>query len=375
MKFALEHRDTSTEARAGTIATDRGSIPTPVFMPVGTSGALKGLRTSDLVRLDLPIVLANTYHLFLRPGTDVISSLGGLHAMMTWDRPILTDSGGFQVFSLEELRTIDDDGVEFSSHLDGSRHRFTPENVIETQRIIGSDIAMILDECPPARADRDHHARAMRRSLAWAERAAVHHTAVSHRYGKSQALFGIAQGGTDRELRGESVDGLREIGFDGYAIGGLAVGESNEEMYETIAFTTPMMPEGAPRYLMGVGTPVDLLEAVRRGIDMFDCVMPTRNARKGTLFTSRGRINLRNARWKEDREPIDPDCSCETCQTYPRGYLRHLITLGELTGQVLATIHNVHFYVDLMRRARRAILEDCFEEFCREQIPLLSSRV
>ena len=332
-------------------------------MPVGTSAAVKGLRSSDLHALELAIILANTYHLYLRPGNDVIETLGGLHAMMQWPGPILTDSGGFQVFSLKDLRTISDEGVEFASHLDGSRHLFTPENVVETQRIIGSDITMILDECPPARADRAHHRRAMERSLAWAERAARHHAALPFRYDHTQALFGIAQGGTDRELRQESIDGLQEIGFDGYAIGGLSVGEPKEDMIRILDHLPPKMPEDRPRYLMGVGRPEDLVEAVRRGVDMFDCVMPTRNARNGYLFTSTGIIKIRNARHRHDTAPLDDQCDCYTCENFSRSYLHHLDKCGEMLGSQLNTIHNLRYYQNVMAGLRGAIEAGTLSDF------------
>lgn len=368
MEFAITHTDPNSAARTGYLVTDHGRVDTPVFMPVGTRGAVKALRSGDLYSLDPKIILGNTYHLYLRPGNDTMQAMGGLHKFMGWDRPILTDSGGFQVFSLQDLRKISEEGVEFKSHIDGSAHLFTPENVIETERIIGSDIAMVLDECPPALSDKGHHRDAMERSMRWAKRGAEHHATLPFPYGHRQFLFGIAQGGTHKDLRTESVERLVEIGFDGYAIGGLAVGEATEEMYETTQHTAARMPKDHPRYLMGVGTPQDLLECVARGVDMFDCVMPTRNARNGTIFTSVGKINIRNAKHKENSSPLDPDCTCETCTRYSRGYIRHMFNVDEITGLTLATIHNVHFYLRLMEAAREAIKEGRYMAWMRERL-------
>jgi len=337
-------------------------------MPVGTRAAVKTLRSADLDGIGAQIILGNTYHLFLRPGNQILQELGGLHAFMNWDRPILTDSGGFQVFSLQDLCTVREDGVEFQSHLDGSRHRFTPENVVETQRIIGSDIAMVLDECPPALSSLEHHRQSMERSMRWAERAREHHERTPFLYGRRQSLFGIVQGGTDPDLRRQSAETLTGIGFDGYAIGGLAVGESTEVMYDVVERTAPLLPEDQPRYLMGVGTPQNLLECIARGIDMFDCVMPTRNARNGSAFTSRGKINLRNNAHRNDPGPIDPECSCETCRNYSRAYIRHLFNVDEITGYVLATIHNLSFYLTLMESARREIRSGTYTSWMRETL-------
>ena len=368
MEFNVTHRDTGTGARRGHFLTDHGQVDTPVFMPVGTRGAVKALRSDDLRQIDPKIILGNTYHLYLRPGNDILREMGGLHRFMNWGHSILTDSGGFQVFSLQDLRKISEEGVEFQSHIDGSSHLFTPENVIETQRIIGSDIAMVLDECPPAMSTREHHREAMERSMRWAKRAAEHHAVTPFLYHHRQFLFGIAQGGTHKDLRQESAEQLKAIGFDGYAIGGLAVGEETQEMYETVNFTTAHLPEERPRYLMGVGTPEDLLECVARGVDMFDCVMPTRNARNGTIFTSHGKLNIRNARHKTDSSPLDHDCSCETCMQYSRGYIRHLFNVDEITGLTLATIHNIHFYLRLMENARTAIEDGVYEGWMRGKL-------
>ncbi len=368
MEFTVTHTDTGTGARRGYFITDHGRVDTPVFMPVGTRGAVKAVRTGDLYGIDPKIILGNTYHLYLRPGNRTLEAMGGLHKFMGWDRPILTDSGGFQVFSLKDLRKISENGVEFRSHIDGSLHLFTPESVIETERIIGSDIAMVLDECPPARSEKSHHREAMERSMRWAKRGAEHHASLPFPYDHRQFLFGIAQGGTHRDLRKESAERLREIGFDGYAIGGLAVGEETSEMYETAGFTADLLPADRPRYLMGVGTPEDLLECVARGVDMFDCVMPTRNARNGTIFTSRGKLNIRNAKHREDESPLDPDCTCESCTNHSRGYIRHLFNVDEITGLTLATIHNIHFYLRLMEGARQAIEEGGYEGWMREKL-------
>ncbi len=368
------HSDASSRARAGFFETSHGVVETPVFMPVGTRAAVKTLRSGDLESLGAQIILGNTYHLLLRPGTDVVRAAGGLHHFMSWPHPILTDSGGYQVFSLKELRTIDEDGVEFRSHIDGTLHRFTPENVVDAQRAIGSDIAMVLDECPAAMSSHEQHRDSMRRSMRWARRAAEHHARVDHLYGNRQHLFGIVQGGTFTGLRLESAESLIEIGFDGYAIGGLAVGEPAPEMYRVIEETVPILPEHQPRYLMGVGTPANLIESIARGVDMFDCVMPTRNARNGTLFTWAGRLNLRNQQYREDFAPIDSECGCETCRRYSRAYLRHLFNVDEITGLVLATLHNVWFYLELVRTARARILDGTFGAWRRSVIDAWGDR-
>jgi len=359
----IVHSDSDSRSRTGRIETDHGTVTTPMFMPVGTRGAVKALRSADLDPLGAQIVLSNTYHLYLRPGNATIRAIGGLHRFMQWDRPILTDSGGFQVFSLKELRTLDEAGVEFASHIDGSRHQFTPENVVETQRVIGSDIAMVLDECPPAMSSYDYHRASMERSMRWAARALARHRELDMPYGHRQFLFGIVQGGTHHDLRAASVDALRDLGFDGYAIGGLAVGEPTPVMYDVVERTAELLPVDQIRYLMGVGTPENLLECIDRGIDLFDCVMPTRNARNGALFTSLGRLNIRNGRWRHDPDPVDPECDCETCRTYSRAYLRHLFNVDEITGLTLATIHNTRFYLHLMEDAQQAIREGRFTLF------------
>jgi queuine tRNA-ribosyltransferase len=368
VKLNVTHRAAESRARAGYFETDHGTVETPIFMPVGTRAAVKALRSSDLHQLGAQIILGNTYHLFLRPGNEIMHSQGGLHRFMSWDSPILTDSGGFQVFSLHELRKLNEEGVEFQSHIDGSRHLFTPENVIDTQRAIGSDITMVLDECPPALISEEQHRVSMERSMRWAKRAKEHHVKSPFLYGHRQELFGIIQGGTYPELRRASAESLMETGFDGYAIGGLAVGETAEKMYEIVDYVTPLLPHDQPRYLMGVGTPQNLLECIARGVDMFDCVMPTRNARNGSAFTSRGKVNLRNTINKNDSQPIDPECGCESCRNYSRAYIRHLFNVDEITGYTLATIHNVHFYLTLMQQAREKIREGVYDRWMREVI-------
>ena len=336
--------------------TPHGDVPTPIFCPVGTQATVKTLSPRELVELDAPMILGNTYHLFLRPGADLIARMGGLHRFMGWDRAILTDSGGFQVFSLQEMRRVDDNGVTFRSHLDGAEHRFTPERVIEIQEQLGSDIAMVLDECAEPH-DYEYNVRAIRRTHLWAERCLKAHTRPD------QAVFGIVQGGIFDDQRAESARVLTGMDFPGYAIGGLSVGESKEDMLRVLDGVVPLLPEDKPRYLMGVGAPEDLVEGVARGIDIFDCVLPTRLARNGAVFTPDGRMNLRNAAWKEDPRPIQEGCGCYTCRHFTRAYLRHLLMSGEVLGLRLNTIHNIHFILDLMRGIRRAIEDGRFAEF------------
>lgn len=368
LRLVVEHTDPQSGARSGSFKTAHGTVLTPAFMPVGTRGAVKTLRSSDLRTLRTQIILGNTYHLFLRPGPDSLRTLGGLHRFMNWSGPILTDSGGFQVFSLKDLRKLSEDGVEFQSHIDGTRCQFTPENVIDMQRAIGSDIMMVLDECPPALASYEHHRDSMMRSMRWAQRAKDYHERDTGYYGHPQSLFGIIQGGTHADLRAQSASALMNIAFDGYAIGGLAVGEPTEAMYEVVENVTPQLPADQPRYLMGVGTPQNLLECIARGIDMFDCVMPTRNARNGTIFTSRGKVNIRNSAHRDDASPLDAECSCEACKSYSRAYIRHMFNVDEITGLVLATIHNVSFYLRLMERARTALASGQYTPWMRETI-------
>lgn len=356
--FTIEARDPHSLARVGTLYTAHGTVATPVFCPVGTQATVKTLAPRDLYEMGAEMILANTYHLYLRPGADLIARLGGLHAFMGWERAILTDSGGFQVFSLEGLRDLDDDGVTFRSHIDGSEHRFTPELVIEIQEKLGSDIAMVLDECAQP-MDYAYNVEALRRTHLWAERCLKAHRR------EDQALFGIVQGGIFEDLRRESVRVLTAMDFPGYAIGGLSVGEPKEEMLRILDIVVPLLPDAKPRYLMGVGSPEDLVEGVARGIDIFDCVLPTRLARNGAVFTPEGRMNLRNARFKEDPRPIQEDCTCYTCQHFSRAYLRHLIIAQEMLGPRLNTIHNIHFLLTLMRQMREAIFQGTFDDFRR----------
>lgn len=350
--FSFDIVATSGKARAGVLRTPHGDIPTPVFMPVGTLGTVKAMTAAELCAppLDASIILGNTYHLYLRPGLDVLRAHGGLHQFAGWKRPILTDSGGFQVFSLSKINDIDDDGATFRSHLDGSKHRLTPEISMDIQGVLGSDIAMVFDQCPPADAPDEVHELARRRTTAWAERCAR----VERPPG--QALFGIVQGGTDLDRRWRHLAELVDIGFDGYALGGLSVGETPDEMYRVLDDIACELPAFRPRYLMGVGRPVDLTRGVAAGIDMFDCVMPTRNARNGTIFTSLGKLHIRNAKFKADTGPLDPECPCETCQTVSRGYLRHLYQAREILYNRLATLHNLTFYARHMRSLRQAII-------------------
>jgi queuine tRNA-ribosyltransferase len=365
-------------ARRGRLETAHGSVETPAFMPVGTQGSVKGLLVRDVESLGAEIILGNTYHLFLRPGDDLIARMGGLHRFIGWTRPILTDSGGFQVFSLAERRTIREDGAEFKSHLDGSTHLLTPERAVEIQSRLGSDVAMVLDECLEYPATRDATAASMARSFRWAarsrDRLAEIRAAPGLAVNAGQAQFGIVQGGVFEELRRESADATQTLGLDGYAIGGLSVGEPIGQMYSIVEDTARRLPEHQPRYLMGVGTPEDLVECVARGIDMFDCVMPTRNARNGQLFTSQGRLNIRNARYADDGGPVDPACTCYTCTRHSRAYLRHLYLAGEMAARSLNTLHNLSYYLDTMRRIRDAIALRSFETFRQEFLRLHRNR-
>jgi queuine tRNA-ribosyltransferase len=352
--FEIQSRDGA--ARAGQMTTRHGVVQTPVFMPVGTVGAVKALTLDQLSDLGPQIILCNTYHLMLRPGVDLVESLGGLHGFMNWDRPILTDSGGFQVFSLASIRKVTDEGVEFQSHIDGSRHFLSPEKSIEIQERMGVDIAMAFDECPAAELDRDGVAKSLRLTHQWAQRSVDARRDIS-------AVFGIVQGGRFGDLRRESAEFIGSLPFDGVAIGGVSVGEPKEVMLETLRSTAPLLPDQKPRYLMGVGTPEDLLEGVAAGIDMFDCVLPTRNARNGTLFTSEGKLSIKNARFSRDQGPLDPACSCPTCRSVSRAYLRHLYVNDEIAASVYNTIHNLSFYLDLMRGIRQSIASNSFRGF------------
>lgn len=354
--FTLTAEDKQSNARAGVIHTPHGDIPTPVFAPVGTQATVKTLTPAELYELEATLILGNTYHLYLRPGAELIAGLGGLHHFMQWDRPILTDSGGFQVFSLAGLREIDEDGVTFRSHLDGTQHRFTPEKVIEIQEKLGADIIMAFDECPPPH-DYDYNLQALQRTHRWAERCQAAQTRAD------QALYGIVQGGVFAGLRAQSAEFLTSLDFPGYGIGGLSVGETKAEMHAMLEVLHPILPRHKPRYLMGVGSPEDLFEGVARGVDQFDCVLPTRIARNGAVFTKDGRVNLRNARFAADKNPIELDCRCYTCRTFSLAYLRHLIIAKEILALRLATLHNLHFMLDTMRRIRRSILDGVFVEY------------
>lgn len=354
-------------ARRGRLTLAHGTVETPIFMPVGTVGAVKSLTPEDLKAIGASIILGNTYHLYLRPGMEVIEAFGGLHKFIGWDRPILTDSGGFQIFSLGQLNKLDETGAHFQSHLDGSKIVLTPELAVKIQETIGSDIHMVLDECTPYPATRQQAETSMQRSMRWAARC---------RRAKTRpelCQFGIVQGGVYPDLRQASARALMDIGFEGYAIGGLSVGETKHEMADMTAAATEVLPKDQPRYLMGVGTPLDLIEGVNLGVDMFDCVMPTRNGRNGSLFTSQGRVNIKNQRYRFDESPLDPACGCYTCKTFSRAYLRHLFIAGELTCLRLFTIHNLTYYLDLMARVRSAIETDTFAALLKEQRELWSS--
>jgi queuine tRNA-ribosyltransferase len=355
ISFELRHTDSQGRARAGILRTPHGSMLTPAFMPVGTQATVKGVPPRDLLDLGATTLLSNTYHLYLRPGDELIARRGGLHNFMRWPGPILTDSGGFQVFSLSEMRTIDDDGVTFKSHLDGSMHRFTPEKAMKVQENLGADIIMAFDECPPP-TDREYIALSLKRTHAWALRCRDAHVT-------EQALFGIVQGGIFRDLREQSAHFITSLNLPGYAIGGLAVGESKADMNQVIEWMHEILPQDKPRYLMGVGDPRDLVRGVARGIDMFDCVLPTRLARHGAAFTHDGRINMRNKIFENDEMPLDAECNCYTCQTFTKSYIRHLLHVEEMLGLYLMSLHNLAFLLNLMREIRQAILEDRFDAF------------
>ena len=379
MSFRFTLKGTDGLARLGEFQTPHGAVQTPAFMPVGTQGSVKATLHRDLEQMDAEIILGNTYHLFLRPGDELIARRGGLHRFIGWTRPILTDSGGFQVFSLAERRVIREEGAEFQSHLDGSRHLLTPERATDIQARLGSDIAMVFDECLAYPATRESAAASMERSIRWASR--CRNRLLELRSGRQQdvtvsnagqAQFGIVQGGVFQDLRDASAEATVAVGFEGYAIGGLSVGEPVDLMYQVTQATASRLPDDHPRYLMGAGTPQDLVECVARGIDMFDCVMPTRNARNGQLFTSEGRVNIKNARYAEDEGPVDPRCGCYTCRRHSRAYLRHLYMAGEMTAAALNTLHNLTFYLDLMRSIREAIAFRTFENFRQEFVRSVS---
>ncbi|MGV8905585.1 MAG: tRNA guanosine(34) transglycosylase Tgt [Acetobacterium sp.] len=352
-RYELIKECKDTGARLGKIHTKHGVINTPIFMPVGTQGTVKSLTSEDLVEMDANIILGNTYHLYLRPGQEIMEKAGGLHKFMNWNRPILTDSGGFQVFSLNDLRKITEDGVEFTSHIDGSKHFMTPEKSIDIQNTIGADIIMCFDECAPANADYEYAKNSMEMTSRWAKRCKD-----AHKHPEDQALFGIVQGGMYEDLRAQSVKDLTAIDFPGYSIGGLSVGESKEVMYRILDATVPLLPKDKPRYLMGVGSMDALFEGVIRGVDMFDCVLQSRIARNGTAFTSHGKVVIRNAIYKEDFSPVDPECDCFVCRNYTRAYIRHLIKCKEILGARLLTYHNLYFTLVTMKKIRQAIMND-----------------
>jgi len=362
LRFEVEVSSNDCAARTGRLTTAHGEIETPIFMPVGTQGSVKSLSQEDLHAIGAQIILGNAYHLYLRPGLDVLTRAGGLHSFMNWDKPLLTDSGGFQVFSLSRLNKVTPDGVKFQSHIDGSSHFFTPERAIDVQRIIGADIMMCFDECTGYPAKRDAAAKSMRMTLDWARRCKTRWLEQE----SQQALFGIVQGSTFEELRRESAAETVNIGFPGYAIGGVSVGEGKEEMFKAVDCTVPLLPKDKPRYLMGVGPPEDILDAVERGVDMFDCVMPTRNARNGSLFTSQGRLNIKNQRFGADFGPLDPECACPVCRTYTRAYMSHLYRAGEIAVLRLNTLHNLFFMLQLTANIRQAIRAGRFLEFKRD---------
>jgi queuine tRNA-ribosyltransferase len=361
--FSISARD--GKARTGVVRMRRGEIRTPAFMPVGTAATVKAMKPESVRATGADIILGNTYHLMLRPGAERVAKLGGLHKFMNWDRPILTDSGGYQVMSLSELRKITEDGVTFASHIDGSRHLLTPERSMEIQRLLGSDVVMAFDECPRADAPREVIEASMRMSMRWAQRSRAGFDSGED-HAERSALFGIQQGALIEELRRESADALQQIGFDGYAIGGLAVGEGQEAMFATLDFAPDMLPQDKPRYLMGVGKPDDLVGAVERGVDMFDCVLPTRSGRNGQAFTWQGPVNIRNAKHAEDQAPLDEGCPCDGCRKYSRAYLHHLIKSGEILGAMLLTEHNLTFYQQLMAAMREAIGAGRFASFAAE---------
>ena len=376
MKFELQATTDGSNARAGLITTAHGSIATPIFMPVGTVGSVKGIHQHELADdIKAQIILGNTYHLYLRPGMDILSRAGGLHRFMGWDKPILTDSGGFQVFSLSAIRKLSDEGVNFRSHIDGSKHLFTPENVVDIQRVIGSDIMMALDECTPGNADYAYARKSLDLTLQWMERGWKRFNETKPHYGFSQAWFPIVQGCTYKDLRQESARRVAELGADGNAIGGLAVGEPAEVMYEMIEIVNEILPADRPRYLMGVGTPVNILEAIDRGVDMMDCVMPTRNGRNAYLFTPEGTMNMRNRKWADDFSPLWEDSPSFTGRAYTKAYLRHLFIADELLALQIASIHNLSFYLWLVGEARRHIQDGDFKPWKNEMITRLGRRL
>jgi len=376
MQFDLKHTTGGSKARAGFITTDHGTIETPIFMPVGTAGSVKGIHKRDLKEdIGAQIILGNTYHLYLRPGLSIIEQAGGLHKFNGWDGPILTDSGGYQVFSLGDIRKLSEDGAKFQSHIDGSGHLFTPENVIDTQRTIGADIMMAFDECTPGDAEYEYARKSMEMTQRWLDRCWNQFVKTSPKYGHSQCLFPIVQGAVYPTLREIAAQNVLQYNADGYAIGGLSVGESEKDMYAMIEVVNEILPENKPRYLMGVGTPVNILEGIDRGIDMFDCVMPTRNGRNGMLFTNKGVMNMRNKKWADDFSPVDPDGTSFVDHHYSRAFLRHLVISGEMLGAQIASQHNLAFYLWLVKEARKHILNDTFKSWKAEMVQQLSVRL
>lgn len=375
LTFQIEKNDLCSEARAGIITTDHGTIETPIFMPVGTCGAVKGVHFRELKeQVEAQIILGNTYHLYLRPGLDILRNAGGLHKFNGWDRPILTDSGGFQVFSLTGIRKLREEGCEFRSHIDGSKHMFTPENVMDTQRIIGADIMMAFDECPPGESDYEYAKKSLHLTQRWLDRCIKRFNSTEPLYGHHQSLFPIVQGCKYKDLRREAAKHIADMDVEGNAIGGLAVGEPTEVMYEMIETVNEILPKSRPRYLMGVGTPQNLLEAIERGVDMFDCVMPTRNGRNAMLFTYEGTVNIRNKKWENDFSPIDCD-GCEVDRIYTRAYLHHLFKAQELLAMQIASIHNLAFYLRLVKDARKHIIAGDFTKWKNSVVNQLGKRV
>jgi queuine tRNA-ribosyltransferase len=367
--FELLAQDRESKARRGRLVTVHGAIETPAFMPIGTQGSVKAVSPGELRELNAQIILGNTYHLFVRPGIEVIKHFGGLHSFMNWDGPILTDSGGFQIFSLAKLRKITEDGVQFQNHVDGTPAFISPEIAMEIQAALGSDIAMVLDECPRWPCERDYAARSLEMTTRWAARC------KNAPRGDRQLLFGIVQGATFEDLRKQSAQAIVDLGFDGYAIGGVSVGEPEEEMIKAVESSEPFLPKDKPRYVMGLGTPPQLLEMIARGMDMFDCVLPTRLARNGTAFASTGTLNLKNAEFAKDKRPIEEGCNCPACSEFSRGYIRHLVKAEEILGLRLITLHNLHFYLDLMRQARAKINNETFDEFRNDFVNNYKTRV
>lgn len=376
MNFKVDAVASDSNARAGEIITDHGIIPTPIFMPVGTVGSVKAVTQRELQDdIDAKIILGNTYHLYLRPGLDILNRAGGLHKFISWDRPILTDSGGFQVFSLSGIRKLSDEGVTFQSHIDGSRHFFTPENVVDTQRVIGSDIMMALDECTPGTADYKYARKSLDLTKQWLERGWKHFQETSPLYGHSQAFFPIVQGCIYPDLRKEAANHVASLGAEGNAIGGLAVGEPAEKMYEMIEIVNDILPKDKPRYLMGVGTPANILEAIDRGVDMMDCVMPTRNGRNGMLFTSNGIMNMKNKKWADDFSPLDPEGETWVDTHFSKAYVRHLFVSGEILALQIASVHNLGFYLRLVKEARNHIIQGDFKNWKNEMIKRVTFRL